>query len=34
MIEVLFLIGNGFEKSEIILELLDIDKNPRRPSYI
>ena len=33
MMEVLFLIGNGFEKVEIIKELLDVKKNPRRPSF-
>lgn len=30
---VLFLIGQGNEKSEIILELLDIEKCPRKPQY-
>ena len=31
--EVLFIIGNGFEKGEIIKDLLDVEKNPRRPSF-
>lgn len=30
---VLFLIGQGNEKPEIILELLDIEKYPRKPQY-
>ena len=32
MVEVLFLIGNGYEEGKVILELLDVEKNPRRPS--
>ena len=33
MIGVLFLIGQGFESPSIIPDLLDISKNPRRPTY-
>lgn len=34
MIEILFLIGNGFEEKDVILKLLDVEKNPRRPSFL
>jgi tRNA pseudouridine38/39 synthase len=30
---VLFMIGRGLEKPEVILELLDIEKNPGKPCY-
>ena len=33
LVAVLFLIGNGDEQVSIISELLDIDKNPRKPQY-
>ncbi|RMZ80787.1 hypothetical protein DV737_g2848, partial [Chaetothyriales sp. CBS 132003] len=33
MIGVLFLVGQGLEEPSVIDELLDIDKNPRRPLY-
>ncbi|NXI99611.1 PUS3 synthase, partial [Psophia crepitans] len=33
MMAVLFLIGQGMEKPEIIDELLDVEKNPRKPQY-
>lgn len=33
MVAMLFLIGQGFEKPSIVTELLDISKNPQRPTY-
>ncbi|KAM9217160.1 tRNA pseudouridine(38/39) synthase [Leptosomus discolor] len=33
MMAVLFLIGQGMESPEIIDELLDVEKNPRKPQY-
>ncbi|RMD40783.1 hypothetical protein DV735_g4326, partial [Chaetothyriales sp. CBS 134920] len=33
MMGVLFLVGQGLEEPSVIDELLDIDKNPRRPLY-
>ncbi len=33
MVSVLFLVGQGLEKPSIISELLDVEKNPRRPTY-
>lgn len=34
MVAVLFLVGQGLEKPSLISELLDIEKNPRRPNYV
>ena len=31
--EVIFMIGNGLESPSIITELLDVEKNPGKPSY-
>lgn len=31
--EVLFIIGSGFEQGDVIKELLNVEKNPRRPSF-
>ncbi|OAP59232.1 tRNA pseudouridine(38-40) synthase [Fonsecaea erecta] len=33
MVAVLFLVGQGLEEPSIIDDLLDIEKNPRRPAY-
>ncbi|NXN10695.1 PUS3 synthase, partial [Indicator maculatus] len=33
MMAILFLIGQGMESPEIIDELLDVEKNPRKPQY-
>ncbi|KAF8863983.1 pseudouridine synthase [Acephala macrosclerotiorum] len=33
MVSLLFLVGQGLEKPSIISELLDVEKNPRRPTY-
>jgi len=33
MVGVLFLVGQGLEKPSIVSELLDAQKNPRRPTY-
>ncbi|KAH8424176.1 pseudouridine synthase DEG1 [Aspergillus melleus] len=33
MVSILFLVGQGFESPSIVSELLDITKNPRKPSY-
>ncbi|OQV03407.1 hypothetical protein CLAIMM_08455 [Cladophialophora immunda] len=33
MVAILFLVGQGLEEPSIIDELLDIEKNPRRPTY-
>jgi tRNA pseudouridine38/39 synthase len=33
MISVLFMVGQGYEKPSIVKELLDVEKNPRRPNY-
>jgi tRNA pseudouridine38/39 synthase len=33
MVSVLFLVGQGLEKPTIVKELLDVEKNPRRPMY-
>ncbi|KAM7212014.1 pseudouridylate synthase [Rhypophila decipiens] len=34
MVGILFLVGQKLEKPSIVSELLDIDKNPRRPAYL
>ncbi|OTA06608.1 TRNA pseudouridine synthase [Trichoderma parareesei] len=34
MVAVLFLVGQGLEKPSVVSELLDVDKNPRRPNYV
>lgn len=33
MVAILFLVGQGLEKPSIVPELLDVVKNPRRPTY-
>ncbi|KAM8795506.1 tRNA pseudouridine(38/39) synthase [Eudromia elegans] len=33
MMAILFLVGQGMEQPEIIDELLDVEKNPRKPQY-
>ncbi|PMD61871.1 pseudouridine synthase [Hyaloscypha bicolor E] len=33
MVSILFLVGQGLEKPSIVSELLDVEKNPRRPTY-
>lgn len=33
MVAVLFLVAQGLEKPTIVSELLDVEKNPRRPTY-
>ncbi|KAK2761249.1 hypothetical protein FQN54_001771 [Arachnomyces sp. PD_36] len=33
MVSILFLIGQGFESPSLIKDLLDVEKNPRRPTY-
>ncbi|KAM6238352.1 tRNA pseudouridine(38/39) synthase [Porphyrio hochstetteri] len=33
MMAILFLVGQGMEKPEIIDELLDVEKNPQKPQY-
>jgi tRNA pseudouridine38/39 synthase len=33
MVAILFLVGQGLEKPSIVAELLDVEKNPRRPVY-
>ncbi|KAM0276694.1 hypothetical protein ACHAQH_006462 [Verticillium albo-atrum] len=33
MVSVLFLVGQGLERPEVIDELLDVEKNPRKPNY-
>lgn len=33
MVAILFLVGQGLEKPSIVAELLDVEKNPRRPTY-
>jgi tRNA pseudouridine38/39 synthase len=33
MVAVLFLVGQGLEKPEVVKELLDVERNPRRPQY-
>ncbi|CAI7624526.1 unnamed protein product [Penicillium glandicola] len=33
MVAILFLVGQGFESPSIVPELLDIAKNPRKPTY-
>lgn len=33
MVAILFLVGQGLEKPSIVSELLDVKKNPRRPTY-
>lgn len=33
MVSVLFLIGQGFESPSLVKELLDVEKNPGRPTY-
>lgn len=34
MVAVLFLVGQGLEQPSLISELLDVQKNPRRPNYV
>ncbi|KAK1761385.1 pseudouridine synthase [Echria macrotheca] len=34
MVTVLFLVGQGLEKPEIVSELLDVTKCPRKPNYV
>ncbi|KAK0615831.1 pseudouridine synthase [Bombardia bombarda] len=34
MIAILFLVGQGLEPPSVITDLLDVDKNPRRPGYL
>lgn len=34
MVAVLFLVGQGLEKPSLISELLNVEKNPRRPNYV
>ena len=33
MVAILFLVGQGLEKPSVVLELLDVANNPRRPTY-
>lgn len=33
MVAIIFLVGQGLEEPSIVDELLDLDKNPRRPMY-
>ena len=33
MVGMLFLVGQGLERPEIVSEMLDVSKNPRRPQY-
>jgi tRNA pseudouridine38/39 synthase len=33
MVAILFLVGQRLEKPSIVAELLDVEKNPRRPTY-
>lgn len=33
MVAILFLVGQGLEKPTIVSDLLDVDKNPRKPNY-
>jgi tRNA pseudouridine38/39 synthase len=33
MVSIIFLIGQGFEKPSLMKELLDVNANPRRPTY-
>jgi tRNA pseudouridine38/39 synthase len=33
MVAILFLVGQGLEQPSIVSELLDVEKNPRRPTY-
>ncbi|KAL7944649.1 pseudouridine synthase [Trichoderma barbatum] len=34
MVAVLFLVGQGLEQPSLVSELLDVQKNPRRPNYV
>lgn len=34
MVSILFLVGQGLEKPDLVDKLLDIEKNPRRPVYV
>ncbi|KAK4101533.1 pseudouridine synthase [Parathielavia hyrcaniae] len=34
MVAILFMIGQGLEKPSLVTELLDVDRNPRRPNYV
>ncbi|EHK26594.1 uncharacterized protein TRIVIDRAFT_134370, partial [Trichoderma virens Gv29-8] len=34
MVAVLFLVGQGLEQPSLVSELLDVEKNPRRPNYV
>lgn len=34
MVAVLFLVGQGLEKPSVVSELLDVERNPRRPNYV
>lgn len=33
MVAILFLIGQGFESPSVVRELLDVEQNPRKPTY-
>ncbi|EAQ86611.1 hypothetical protein CHGG_07864 [Chaetomium globosum CBS 148.51] len=33
MVAILFLVGQGLEKPSIVTDLLDVEKNPRKPNY-
>jgi tRNA pseudouridine38/39 synthase len=33
MVAILFLVGQGLEKPSVVAELLDVEKNPRKPNY-
>ncbi|RFU76227.1 trna pseudouridine38 39 synthase [Trichoderma arundinaceum] len=34
MVAILFLVGQGLEHPSLVSELLDVEKNPRRPNYV
>ncbi|KAJ4864378.1 tRNA pseudouridine synthase domain-containing protein [Trichoderma breve] len=34
MVAVLFLVGQGLEQPSLVSELLDVERNPRRPNYV
>lgn len=34
MVAILFLVGQGLEPASVVAELLDAEKNPRRPNYV
>ncbi|KAL1837646.1 hypothetical protein VTJ49DRAFT_3545 [Mycothermus thermophilus] len=33
MVAILFLVGQGLEKPSVVTELLDVERNPRKPNY-